>query len=158
MQQVSEEVLAPVITALLEENRIERLKIYNNIEDQKRSYLEKWSSEVGEYYRDNRKAADELITHMREAYADYMSSYNMYKSLQKTTDSMKASGIEGTEVEAIDAEDEMIAGFEEQTKHFNEQQEQFSEFMDRIQEDINDITHDFAHINYYEGLLRDEHG
>ena len=156
MQQVSEEVLAPVITALLEENRIERLKIYNNIEDQKRSYLEKWSSEVGEYYRDNRKAADELITHMREAYADYMSSYNMYKSLQNTADSMKTGGIENTEVTAIDAEAEMIAGFEEQTKHCNEQQEQFADFMDRIQDDINDITHDFAHIDYYEGLLRDE--
>ena len=111
MQQVDEEVLAPVIGALMEENRIERLKIYNNIEDQKREYLEKWSSEVGEYYRDNRKAADELISHMRETYADYMSSYNMYKSLQNTTASLKANrDVEDSEVIAIDSEAEMLAG------------------------------------------------
>lgn len=157
MQQVDEEVLAPVISALMEENRIERLKIYNNIEDQKREYLEKWSSEVGEYYRDNRKAADELISHMRETYADYMSSYNMYKSLQSTTQSLKANrDVEDSEVVAIDSEAEMLAGFEEQTRQVNQQQEQFSDFMDRIQDDINDITKDFAHIDYYEGLLRDE--
>lgn len=157
MQQVDEEVLAPVISALMEENRLERLKLYNNIEDQKREYLEKWSSEVGEYYRDNRKAADELISHMRETYADYMSSYNMYKSLQNTTASLNANrDVADSEVIAIDSEAEMLAGFEEQTKQVNQQQEQFSDFMDRIQDDINDITKDFAHINYYEGLLRDE--
>ena len=156
MQQVEEEVLAPVITALLEENRIERLRIYNNIEDQKREYLEKWSSEVGEYYRDNRNVADELITHMRETYADYMSAYNMYKSLQNTTESLnRDSDISASEVIAIDSEAEMLAGFEQQSKQFSEQQDQFADYMDRIQDDINDITKDFAHIDYYEGLLRD---
>ncbi len=156
MQQVEEEVLAPVITALLEENRIERLRIYNNIEDQKREYLEKWSSEVGEYYRDNRNVADELITHMRETYADYMSAYNMYKSLQNTTESLnRDNDISASEVIAIDSEAEMLAGFEQQSKQFSEQQDQFADYMDRIQNDINDITKDFAHIDYYEGLLRD---
>lgn len=156
MHQIDEEVLAPVISSLMEENRIERLRIYNNIEDQKREYLEKWSSEVGEYYRDNRKSADELITHMREAYADYMSAYNMYKSLQNTTESMNVNhSVSDSDVKAIDSEAEMLAGFEIQSKQCNEQQEQFADFMDRIQDNINDYTKEFAHIEYYEGTLRD---
>lgn len=156
MHQVDEEVLMPVITALMEENRVERLNIYNNIEDQKREYLEKWSSETGNYFRDNRKSADELITHMREAYADYVSAYNMYQSLQDTSASMKASGsLEDTEVNEIDAQAEMIAGFEAQANQCNEQQEAFAGFMDRIQENISSSRDEFAHIEYYEGSLRD---
>lgn len=156
MHQVDEEVLMPVIASLLEENRVERLRIYNNIEDQKRGYLEKWSSETGNYFRDNRKTADELITHMREAYADYVSSYNMYKSLNETTSMMKSTkSLEDTEVTEQDSQEEMIAGFELQAKQCNEQQEQFSDFMDRIQENIDESRMDFAHIEYYDASLRD---
>ena len=156
MHQIEEEVLQPVITALMEENRIERLKLYNNIEDQKRQYLEKWSSEVGNYFRDNRKSADELITHMRSAYADYVSAYNMYQSLQETSGAMKASNqLDDAEVKEADTQAEVLAGFEEQARQCNEQQEQFSEFMDRIQESISENTKDFAYIKYYEGALRD---
>ena len=89
MHQIDEEIFMPVIAALMEENRVERLKIYNNIDDQKRMYVERWKSEIGNYFRDNRKTADDLITHMRETYASYMNAYNMYQSLVKTSDSMK---------------------------------------------------------------------
>lgn len=157
MHQIDEEIFAPVVSALMAENRVERLKIYNNIDDQKREYLDKWNSEVGNYYRDNRKSADALITQMRETYADYMSAYNMYKSLQNTTDSLNANrDVSASEVKEIDAEAEMLAGFEAQTKECNQQQEEFASFMDRVQDNINDITKRFAHIEYYEGSLRDE--
>ena len=156
MHQVDEEVLMPVIQALMEENRLERLKIYNNIDDQKRLYLDRWSAETNNYFRDNRQAADELINRMRETYADYSNSYNMYQSLQKTVDMMKSScSIEDAEVVEQDSEAEMIAGFEKQAELFNERQEQFSEYMDRIMDDISDTTREFAHIEYYEGSLRD---
>ena len=55
MHQIDEEIFMPVIAALMEENRVERLKIYNNIDDQKRMYVERWKSEIGNYFRDNRK-------------------------------------------------------------------------------------------------------
>ncbi len=156
MHQVDEEVLMPVIQNLMEENRIERLKIYNNIEDQKREYLEKWTSETGAYFRDNRKTADELITHMREAFADYSSSATTYKSLMKTQEMLDSQGVGASaKVEAEDAQEEMIAGFEVQANQCNAQQEQFAEFMDRIQEDINDSKERFAHVEYYEASLRD---
>ena len=156
MHQIDEEIFMPIITDLMEETRIERLKIYNSIEDQKRMYLERWSSEIGNYFRDNRKTADELITHMRETYADYMNAYNMYKSLTDTSGIMKQSGkLEDGEVKEMDSQAEMIAGFEAQAAQCNQQQEEFAEFMDRIQENIEMSTREFSHIEYYEGSLRD---
>jgi len=156
MHQIDEEIFMPVIASLMDENRIERLRIYNNIEDQKREYLERWASETGNYFRDNRKSADELITHMREAYSEYMSAYNMYMSLSETSGSMKSSGrIEDGEVKEKDMQAEMIAGFEQQALECNKKQEAFADFMDRIQEGISESTQEFSHIEYYEGSLRD---
>ncbi|MGN1101382.1 MAG: hypothetical protein ACI4RG_04260, partial [Huintestinicola sp.] len=157
MHQIDEEIFMPVIAMLMEENRVERMKIYNGIEDQKRLYLERWSSEVGNYFRDNRKSADELITHMRETYADYMNAYNMYKSLANTNGAMKQSKrAEDGEVREINSQAEMIAGFEAQAAQCNQQQEEFSDFMDRIQESIQESTQEFSYIEYYEGSLRDK--
>lgn len=173
MQQVDEEVLQPVIEALMAENRTERLKIYANIEDQKRIYLDRWSSEIGNYFRDNRAACDELINRMRETYADYAAAYSMYQSLQTTTSNLRQSNsgdgdedgedggspaaynLEAAEVQETDNEAEMLAGFEKQAEDCNRQQEQFAEYMDRIQESINEMTESFAHIEYYEASLRD---
>ncbi|MGN0699270.1 MAG: hypothetical protein ACI4JV_11035 [Ruminiclostridium sp.] len=160
MHQIDEEIFMPVIAALMEENRIERLKIYNNIDDQKRMYVDRWKSEIGNYFRDNRKTADDLITHMRETYADYMNAYNMYQSLVKTGESMKqgkdmAESIANSEVAENDAQAEMIAGFEAQANQCNQQQEEFAEFMDRVNESIDESTKQFEFIEYYEGSLRD---
>lgn len=156
MHQVDEEILMPVIQNLMEENRIERLKIYNNIEDQKRNYLEKWTSETGAYFRDNRKTADELISHMREAFADYTSSSTTYKSLMKTQEMLDSQGVDASaKVVAEDAQDEIIAGFEAQAMQCSIQQEQFADFMDRIQDDINDSKERFGHVEFYEASLRD---
>lgn len=156
MNQIDEEIFMPILSSLMEENRIERLRIYNNIEDQKRVYLERWSSETGNYFRDNRKTADDLISHMREAYAEYMRAYNDYKSYQATSVSIKESKkLEDGEVKEIDSQAEMIAGFEAQAEQCNKQQEDFADFMDRIQENISDSTNEFAHVEYYEGSLRD---
>lgn len=156
MHQIDEEIFMPVIASLMQENRTERLRIYNSIEDQKRAYLERWSSETGSYFRDNRKTADDLITHMRETYADYMSAYSMYNSLKETSNVMRSSRrLEDGEVQEKDEQAEMIAGFETQAEQCNRQQEQFADFLDRIQENISETTNDFAHITYYEGELRD---
>lgn len=156
MHQVDEEVLMPVIQNLMEENRIERLKIYNNIEDQKRNYLEKWTSETGAYFRDNRQTADELISRMREAFADYTSSFTTYKSLMKTQDMLDSQGVGASaKIVAEEAQDEIIAGFEAQAMQCNIQQEQFADFMNRIQDDINDSKERFGHVEFYEASLRD---
>lgn len=156
MHQIDEEIIMPVIAALMEENKIERMKIYNNIDDQKRMYVDRWKTEIGNYFRDNRKTADELITHMRETYADYMNAYNMYQSLVKTSSAMKRSGsINDSEVKELDSQAEMLAGFETQASQCNQQQEAFAEFLDRINDSIDESTKEFEYIEYYEGSLRD---
>ena len=156
MHQIDEEIFMPVIAALMEENKIERMKIYNGIDDQKRMYVDRWKAEVGNYFRDNRKTADELITHMRETYADYMNAYNMYQSLVKTSSAMKQSGsTDDSEVLETEAQAEMLAGFEAQASQCNQQQEAFAEFMDRINDSIDESTKQFEYIEYYEGSLRD---
>ena len=157
MHQIDEEILNPVISNLMEENRIERLHIYNNIEDQKREYLNKWNEQIHDYYRTDRDTADELINNMRETYTQYMSAASTYKSLKETADSMHVDkNLDASEVKERDEEAEMLAGFEEQTKGINKQQEELSEFMDRIQDSISSITKGFAHVQYYEGSLRDQ--
>lgn len=156
MHQIDEEIFMPVIAALMEENKLERMKIYNNIDDQKRMYVDRWKTEIGNYFRDNRKTADELITHMRETYADYMNAYNMYQSLVKTSTAMKQSGsANDSEVQETEAQAEMLAGFEAQASQCNQQQEAFAEFMDRINDSIDESTKQFEYIEYYEGSLRD---
>lgn len=156
MHQIDEEIFMPVIAALMEENKLERMKIYNNIDDQKRMYVDRWKTEIGNYFRDNRKTADELITHMRETYADYMNAYNMYQSLVKTSTAMKQSGsANDSEVLETEAQAEMLAGFEAQASQCNQQQEAFAEFMDRINDSIDESTKQFEYIEYYEGSLRD---
>lgn len=156
MHQIDEEIFMPVIAALMEENKLERMKIYNNIDDQKRMYVDRWKTEIGNYFRDNRKTADELITHMRETYADYMNAYNMYQSLVKTSSAMKQSGsADDSEVQETEAQAEMLAGFEAQASQCNQQQEAFADFMDRINDSIDESTKQFEYIEYYEGSLRD---
>ena len=156
MHQIDEEIFMPVIAALMEENKLERMKIYNGIDDQKRMYVDRWKTEIGNYFRDNRKTADELITHMRETYADYMNAYNMYQSLVKTSSAMKQSGsANDSEVQETEAQAEMLAGFEAQASQCNQQQEAFADFMDRINDSIDESTKQFEYIEYYEGSLRD---
>ena len=46
VHQIYEEIVAPVVQNLMQENRLDRLKIYNHIKDQKISYLNKWHQDV----------------------------------------------------------------------------------------------------------------
>lgn len=156
MHQIQEEVLMPVIQNLMAENREERLKIYNNIKDQKLDYLNQWHRDTEDFYGRNRTEANDLINRMRESYADYMSSYNTYKALLKTQNTMKQSGsISDSEVEEQVNEAEVVAGFELQAVQCNKKQEEFSDFVDRLKEDIDLKASDFSHIEYYEASLRD---
>jgi uncharacterized coiled-coil protein SlyX len=156
MHQIQEEVLAPVIQNLMAENRIERLKIYNGIKDQKIDYLNQWHRDTEDFYGRNRASVDDLINRMRESYADYIRCLNTYKALQETQTAMKKTrSLESAEVHELDKDAEIIAGFEVQAKQFNKKQEDFSEFMDRLKENIDQKAAQFGYIPYYEATLRD---
>lgn len=156
VHQIQEEILAPVIQNLMAENRIERLKIYNNIKDQKIDYLNQWHRDTEDFYGRNRAEAADLINRMRESYADYVRCLNTYKALQETQTAMRKSrSLESAEVLEQDKDAEVIAGFELQAQKFQKKQENFSDFVDRLKENIDEKATQFGYIPYYEATLRD---
>jgi hypothetical protein len=157
MHQIQEEVLAPVIQNLMAENRVERLKIYNSIKDQKIDYLNQWHRDTEDFYGRNRAEAADLINRMRESYADYIRSFQTYKALQETQAAMnKTRSLSSAEVHEQDKDAEIIAGFEVQAAQFNRKQEEFSDYMDRLKEDIDQKAAEFGYTPYYEATLRDK--
>jgi hypothetical protein len=157
VHQIQEEVLSPVIQNLMAENRVERLKIYNNIKDQKLDYLNQWHRDTEDFYGRNRAEAADLINRMRESYADYIRSFQTYKALRETQIAMnKTRSLDSAEVQEQDKDAEIIAGFEVQASQFNQKQEEFSDYMDRLKENIDQRAAEFGYIPYYEATLRDK--
>ncbi|MDR2509293.1 MAG: hypothetical protein LBC77_01465 [Spirochaetaceae bacterium] len=157
IHQIQEEVLAPVIQNLMAENRIERLKIYNGIKDQKIDYLNQWHRDTEDFYGRNRAEANDLINRMRESYADYVRSFNTYKALLETQQAMSQTrSLDSAEVKSENNDAQIIAGFETQAQTFNQKQEEFSDFMDRLKDNIDEKAAQFGYIPYYEATLRDK--
>ena len=157
IQQMHEEIVAPIVQNLMKETRIERLKIYNHIKDQKMSYLNKWHQDTEDFYGRNRAESADLINLMRASLRDYVAAYNTMVSLKKTEDSMQQSGgsLDSTVVIANDSSAEVFAAFELQSKEFQNVQVDFEDYMERLKEDIDIKAAKFEHIDYYDALLRD---
>lgn len=159
VHQLYEEIVAPVVQNLMRETRIERLKIYNHIKDQKISYLNKWNQDTDAFYRDNRSEANKIISAMQESLREYTAAYNTLVSLQRTEANMaKSEGkLDATLVESTDNVAETAAAFEAQSQQFKQVQNQFEEYMDRLQDDIRLKGEKFGHVEYYDAKLRDGH-
>jgi hypothetical protein len=157
IHQIHEEIVAPIVQNLMNETRIERLKIYNHIKDQKISYLNKWHQDTEDFYGRNRAESADLINLMRASLRDYVAAYNTLSSLQKTEDSMAKSdgSLDSTIVTATENSAEVFAAFELQSKEFQNVQLDFENYMERLKEDIDLKAQKFEHIDYYEGILRD---
>ncbi len=157
VHQIQEEIVAPIVQNLMNETRIERLKIYNHIKDQKISYLNKWHQDTEDFYGRNRSESADLINLMRGSLRDYVTAYNTMVSLKKTEESMKESGgnLDSTVVEATNNSAEVLAAFEMQSKEFQNVQMEFENYMERLKEDIEVRADKFEHIDYFDALLRD---
>lgn len=159
VHQIIEEIMAPVVQNLMAENRIERLKIYNGIKDQKISYLNKWHQDTDAFYRANRAESSDIINLMQESLRNYVAAFNTLASLQKTEDSMRVGGenLENTVVETVSNTEESLAAFQLQSQEFERVQLEFEEYMERLQEDIGRRAEEFGHVEYYDAKLRDGH-
>jgi hypothetical protein len=157
VHQIHEEIVAPIVQNLMNETRIERLKIYNHIKDQKISYLNKWHQDTDDFYGRNRAESTDLINLMRASLRDYVAAYNTLTSLKKTEYSMSQSGgsLDSTVVESNGNHAEVFAAFELQSKDFQNVQIDFENYMERLKEDIDVKAQKFEHIEYYDALLRD---
>lgn len=159
VHQIYEEIVVPIVQNLMNENRIERLKIYSHIKDQKIDYLNKWHQDTDAFYRANRQESSDIINLMQESLREYVAAYNTLVSLQKTEDSMVTSGgsLDATVVEINDNAAETLIAFEMQSKEFQKVQTGFEEYMERLKEDIDLKAERFGYIEYYDAKLRDGH-
>jgi hypothetical protein len=159
VHQIYEEIVAPVVQNLMNENRIERLKIYNHIKDQKIDYLNQWHQDAESFYRANRAESADVINLMHESLREYVAAYNTLISLQKTEDSMVLSGgsLDAAVVDVADNTAETLLAFEMQSKEFQNVQANFEEYMERLKDDIDLKAERFGHIEYYDAKLRDGH-
>ena len=156
MHQVDAEVLMPLITNLMQENRKERMRVYNDIQDQKNDYLNQWHRETNDFFGRNRAEANSLIQRMNETYAQYVESETNYRTQSETFKAMKASGsLKDSEVSEAKNQAEVIAGFQTQANQARSAQEAFTDFMDKIRSDIDKSAEQFSRIEYYEASLRD---
>ena len=155
INQIEEEVLMPLINNLMQETRVERLKIYNNIKDQKLSYLNKWHQDVEAAFRDNRKSGQDLITQITNAYAEYSTAHNTYLSYKQTQDAMKLTGRADIETKEVTSSDDAIKEIEEKVEGCKEIGDAFQLYMRNLQNDINASSEKFGFVEYFEGSLRD---
>ena len=157
VHQIYEEIVAPVVQNLMGENRIERLKIYNHIKDQKISYLNKWHQDTESFYRANRAESADVLNLMQESLREYVAAYNTLISLQNTEDSMVQSGglDSSAVVDVAENSAETLTAFEMQSKEFQKVQTDFESYMERLKEDIDVKADRFGHVEYYDAKLRD---
>ena len=157
IHQIYEEIVAPMVQRLMMENRIERIKIYGQIHDQKISYLNKWHQDVDAFYRSNHTESADIINNMQQTLSEYVEAYNTLAQLQKTLDTMgkDSTSLDSTIVEKHDNSAEALAAFEIQAKEFKQIQEEFADYMDRLQEDIALKAEKFGHVEFYDARLQD---
>lgn len=157
VHQMYEEIVAPMVQNLMQENRIERLKIYNHIKDQKISYLNKWHQDTEAFYRANRAESSDIINLMQGTLTEYVSAYNNLLALQRTENQMQDSGgsLDATVVNTVDNSADTLAAFEVQSQEFQKCQNDFEEYIERLKEDIELKAERFGHVEYYDAKLRD---
>lgn len=156
MQQIHEEIVVPIVQNLLQETHAERLQIYNNIQDQKNNYLNKWHQDTEDFYGRNRAESSDLINLMRSTFTEFISNYNTLQALENTEKQMAAGGsLSDTAVKSVDTGVEDVSAYELQRRQYQAVQEDFADYVDRLKEDIDRRAEKFRFIENYDASLRD---
>lgn len=161
ISQLQEEIVAPIVKNLLNETRIERMRIYNDIKDQKMDYLNQWHRETNDFYGRNRTSSDEVLHLMRADMTQFLAAINTLNGLENIKKSMKKQLIEGADKpdeKAARKDDtaKTLASLELQSQQFKKSQDEFDDYMERLQEDIDNKAASFKYIEYYDASLRDK--
>ena len=160
ISQIQEEIVAPIVQNLLAETRIERMRIYNDIKNQKIDYLNQWHQDTEDFYGRNRTSSDDLLNIMRSNMTKFLAAQATVESVAEIRNSMRNQMLAGKKSEEIedksDKQDENnLAAFEMQSQQFRKAQEDFDDYMDRLKDDIDEKAHNFEYIEYYDASLRD---
>ena len=160
ISQIQEEIVAPIVQNLLAETRIERMRVYNDIKNQKINYLNQWHQDTEDFYGRNRTSSDDLLNIMRSNMTKFLASQATIESIAEIKGSMRKQMEGGETVEQIenkkeDADANTLAAFEVQSQQFRKAQDDFDEYMDRLKGDIDERARNFEFIEYYDASLRD---
>ncbi len=160
ISQIQEEIVAPIVQNLLAETRIERMRIYNDIKNQKIDYLNQWHQDTEDFYGRNRTSSDDLLNIMRSNMTKFLAAQATVESVAEIKNNMKEQMLAGKKTEEIenksDKQDENnLAAFEMQSQQFRKAQEDFDDYMDRLKDDIDERARNFEYIEYYDASLRD---
>lgn len=152
--QIHEEIIAPIVSSLMAETRIERLKIYNAIKDQKIDYLNQWHRDTDDFYGRNRAEGAELINRMQSTLTEFTAAFNQYKAFEDTLKSMRTGGGSG-QVKADSTSAETVAAYSAQSADFVRIQNEFNDYVDRLKEEIDRRAEQFGYIEFFDASLRD---
>lgn len=160
ISQIQEEIVAPIVQNLLAETRIERMRIYNDIKNQKINYLNQWHQDTEDFYGRNRTSSDDLLNIMRSNMTKFLAAQATVESVAEIKNNMKEQMVAGKKTEELedksDKQDENnLAAFEMQSQQFRKAQEDFDDYMDRLKDDIDERARNFEYIEYYDASLRD---
>jgi hypothetical protein len=155
MQQLQEEIIMPVVQSLMQSTRLERMKIYHSIVDQKTDYLNKWHQDTEDFYGRNRAQGDDLINLMRSSLTDFIANYNTLQALQKTEGQMAGSMSSSGIVKPAENAGETLTVYEVQRREFESVQDDFNAYMDRLKDEIDRRAEKFRHVEFYDASLRD---
>jgi len=159
ISQIQEEIVAPIVQNLLAETRLNRLDIYNDIDNQKRDYLNQWHRETQDFYGRNRTSGDDLINIMRSNLTKFLAAQSTFERLDKMKARMLQQMMDGDaqelEENAGDKLESNLQQFAEQSESFKQTQEEFKEYMKALQSDINERAKVYGFIEFFDASLRD---
>ena len=160
ISQIQEEIVAPIVQNLLAETRIERMRIYNDIKNQKIDYLNQWHQDTEDFYGRNRTSSDDLLNIMRSNMTKFLAAQATVESVTEIKSSMKNQMLAGKKSEELEnkaakQDENNLAAFELQSQQFRKAQEDFDDYMDRLKDDIDERARNFEYIEYYDASLRD---
>lgn len=157
ISQIQEEIVAPIVQNLLVETRLNRLDIYNDIDNQKRDYLNQWHRETQDFYGRNRTSGDDLINIMRSNLTKLLAAQSTFERLDRMKSRMLQQMMDGDtqELEEVDQLGKNAKQFAEQSDDFKQIQEEFKEYMKFLQGDINKKAKEYGYIEYFDASLRD---
>lgn len=156
LPQIHEEIVAPMVQTLMKEHRVERLKIYNAIKDQKINYLNQWHQDVEKFFAANRTDSTNLISQMRSSFTEFIAACNSFSSLEQTESQMSKSGsLVDAKVKAVDDAATLVAAYDAKRRDYQAVQDDFAAYMERLKEDIDRRAEQFGYIEYYDASVRD---
>ena len=159
VHQIQEEIISPMVQNLLRETRVERLRIVNNIVDQKMNYVKEWQKEVDDFYGRGRAEGNDIINQIQVVLGEFTTAYSQYEAFRQTERAV-AAGDENAPQNMKLAEgssEKQVIAFKEQADQIEAQKNAFNDYVERLQGDIEVRAGTFSYTEDHEASLRDRH-